>query len=72
MHKKFFSLFLSGLLLFSTAACGPGTQLERVTISAEDIVVSPSEEQTSVPEDSSALPKPQLPMIWRCAFPLSR
>lgn len=57
MHKKFFSLFLSGLLLFSTAACGPGTQLERVTISAEDIVVAPSEEQTSVPEDSSAPPE---------------
>ena len=53
MHKKFFSLFLSGLLLFSTAACGPGTQLERVTISAEDIVPDSSEEQTSVPGDSS-------------------
>lgn len=57
MHKKFFSLFLSGLLLFSAAACGPKVQLERVTISAEDIVVDPSEEQTSVPEDSSAPPE---------------
>lgn len=57
MYKKFFSLFLSGLLLFSAAACGPEVQLERVTISAEDIVVAPSEEQTSVPEDSSAPPE---------------
>ena len=57
MHKKIFSLFLSGLLLFSAAACGPEVQLERVTISAEDIVIDPSEEQTSVPEDSSAPPE---------------
>lgn len=57
MHKKIFSLFLSGLLLFSAAACGPEVQLERVTISAEDIVIAPSEEQTSVPEDSSAPPE---------------
>lgn len=57
MYKKFFSLFLSGLLLFSAAACGPEVQLERVTISAENIVVAPSEEQTSVPEDSSAPPE---------------
>ena len=57
MHKKIFSLFLSGLLLFSAAACGTEVQLERVTISAEDIVIDPSKEQTSVPEDSSAPPE---------------
>ena len=52
MHKKIFSLFLTGLLLFPAAACAPEVQMERVTISAEDISIDPSDEPASIPSET--------------------